>query len=70
MSTIQILLLPFMVAFVRCSLSDVTSAVFGQENGLIAAFGDINADKATDIFVLSDDGKHLVDVIIFKSLDS
>ncbi|RUS74674.1 hypothetical protein EGW08_017580, partial [Elysia chlorotica] len=60
MLLIQLTILPFMVAsVVECSLSDVTPAVFGRENGLIAAFGDINADKATDIFVLSEEGKSL-----------
>ncbi|GFN89821.1 T-cell immunomodulatory protein [Plakobranchus ocellatus] len=48
-----------MVGLIECSLSDVTSKVFGNQNGLIAAFGDMNADKATDIFVLSEDGKSL-----------
>nr|AVP12661.1 T-cell immunomodulatory protein [Littorina littorea] len=39
------------------SLSDVTYDVFGsKKNGVVAAFGDFNADKLTDIFVLSDGG--------------
>ena len=58
MLAILFMVLPLVVVcVVECSLSDVTSAVFGRENGLIAAFGDINADKATDIFVLSEGGE-------------
>uniref|UniRef100_A0A0B6YSC2 T-cell immunomodulatory protein TIP C2 domain-containing protein n=1 Tax=Arion vulgaris TaxID=1028688 RepID=A0A0B6YSC2_9EUPU len=46
------------VAEVKCSLSDVTSDVFPGDyrGGIIAAFGDFNADKATDIFILSENG--------------
>ncbi|XP_005091341.1 T-cell immunomodulatory protein [Aplysia californica] len=41
------------------SLSDVTVDVFGRERvyGIVSAFGDLDADKATDVFVLSEDGK-------------
>ena len=40
------------------SLPDVTYDVFGvSKYGVVAAFGDFNADKLTDIFVLSDSGK-------------
>ena len=40
------------------SLPDVTYDVFGvSKYGVAAAFGDFNADKLTDIFVLSDSGK-------------
>lgn len=44
---------------VNCSLSDATSSVFSgmHHSGIVAAFGDFNADKATDIFVLSENGK-------------
>lgn len=42
------------------SLSDVTNDLFGgSKRGVVAAFGDFNADKLTDIFVLSDAGKTL-----------
>ncbi|BFZ13054.1 hypothetical protein BsWGS_16093 [Bradybaena similaris] len=46
---------------VNCSLSDATSSVFSDKlhSGIVAAFGDFNADKATDIFVLSENGKSL-----------
>ena len=50
-------------ALVTCqgSLSDVTYDLFGGfKNGVVAAFGDFNADKLTDIFVLSDAGKFVV----------
>ncbi|KAH9503004.1 T-cell immunomodulatory protein [Bulinus truncatus] len=50
---------------VYSSLSDVTSDVFDKQPfGLIAAFGDLDADKAADIFVLSNDGKT---VLVFKA---
>ncbi|KAK7498767.1 hypothetical protein BaRGS_00009859 [Batillaria attramentaria] len=43
-----------------CSLSDVTPDVFGgSKNGVVSAFGDFNADKLTDIFVLAASGKVL-----------
>ncbi|KAK6186117.1 hypothetical protein SNE40_008215 [Patella caerulea] len=42
------------------SFSDTSSGIFGRtKNGLLAAFGDFNADKATDVFILSDDGKSI-----------
>ncbi|XP_053402871.1 T-cell immunomodulatory protein-like [Mercenaria mercenaria] len=41
-------------------LSDVTNKVFSKvPTGIIAAFGDFDADKYTDVFVISDDGKSL-----------
>lgn len=40
------------------SLSDVTNKVFSKvPSGLIAAFGDFDADKYTDVFVISHDGE-------------
>nr|KAI8762584.1 T-cell immunomodulatory protein-like; partial [Biomphalaria glabrata] len=46
------------VLSVFTSLSDVTYDVFDKQPiGLIAAFGDLDADKATDIFVISNNGK-------------
>ncbi|ESP02604.1 hypothetical protein LOTGIDRAFT_237922 [Lottia gigantea] len=40
------------------SFSDTSSGIFGgTSQGLIAAFGDFNADKATDVFILADDAK-------------
>ena len=39
-------------------LSDATDKVFDKSpTGVIAAFGDFNADKYTDVFVISDDGE-------------
>lgn len=41
------------------SLTDVTSESLGvNSEGTIAAFGDFNADKHVDIFVLLENGKH------------
>lgn len=52
-----LLIICYLVSFVESSLSDVTSEVFDQQpTGFIAAFGDLDADKATDIFVISEDG--------------
>ncbi|KAL3859721.1 hypothetical protein ACJMK2_009923 [Sinanodonta woodiana] len=39
------------------ALDDVTKTVLqGENNGIIAAFGDFNADKLTDIFVIRENG--------------
>lgn len=36
-----------------CGLQDVTVDLFGSENvGTVAAFGDFNSDKQTDVFVI------------------
>ena len=48
-----------MFLYGSCSLSDVTSDLFGAEcQGIVSAFGDVNADKATDVFLLSEDGEN------------
>ena len=40
-------------------LTDVTVDLFhAQAGGIVAAFGDFNADKLTDIFVLNDAGMY------------
>ena len=42
-------------------LTDVTVDLFHSEtDGVVAAFGDFNADKFTDIFVVDDSGKLFV----------
>lgn len=39
-------------------ISDVTNDVgLSNVEGIIAAYGDFNSDKTTDIFVISNDGK-------------
>uniref|UniRef100_A0A3P9MGE3 Integrin alpha FG-GAP repeat containing 1 n=1 Tax=Oryzias latipes TaxID=8090 RepID=A0A3P9MGE3_ORYLA len=44
------------------ALQDVTAELFGKENhGTMAAFGDFNSDKQTDIFVITEDSE----VVIF-----
>lgn len=36
---------------------DVSENIFGDfKHGVLAAFGDFNADKLTDVFVVADDG--------------
>lgn len=58
---LELTLLISSLDYVRSSLSDVTSSVFGSQNpsGTVVAFGDLDANKATDIFVLSSDGKYI-----------
>lgn len=52
--------LVFLSVFVsqtRCYLIDVTGAAFGgQSDGFLAAFGDFNSDKKTDLFVITGNG--------------
>lgn len=46
-------LLLFMGQYGIFALQDVTVDLFGPENyGTLAAFGDFNADKQTDIFII------------------
>lgn len=41
------------VRFGAFGLQDVTGDLFGSENaGTVAAFGDFNSDKQTDVFVI------------------
>ena len=49
--------LAFLLAFVgryhTSALQDVTADLFGVENyGTVAAFGDFNSDKQTDMFMI------------------
>lgn len=45
-------------------LQDVTGDLFGSENvGTVAAFGDFNSDKQTDIFVIRE-GEYLLPVLL------
>lgn len=47
------LLLSFVGQHVTFALQDVTGDLFGSENyGTVAAFGDFNSDKQTDIFII------------------
>ncbi|KAI5088804.1 T-cell immunomodulatory protein isoform X1 [Silurus meridionalis] len=42
-------------------LQDVTGDLFGQENaGTVAAFGDFNSDKQTDLFVIREDSELVI----------
>lgn len=46
-------LLLFVGKFNTLALQDVTVDLFGVENyGTVAAFGDFNSDKLTDIFII------------------
>lgn len=57
MKQIVLIILVFRSCFAN-SIHDVTTSAFGSVvQGKLAAFGDFNADKHTDIFTLSDDGK-------------
>lgn len=47
-----------------CSFRDITDSVFGSANtGVLAAFGDFNSDKLTDLFLISSD-MHNLDIRI------
>ncbi|XP_058638454.1 T-cell immunomodulatory protein isoform X2 [Onychostoma macrolepis] len=60
------LLLSFMGQHVTFALQDVTGDLFGSENfGTVAAFGDFNSDKQTDIFIIR---KHSELVIFLADL--
>jgi hypothetical protein len=60
----------FTLMFYGCfsnSPHDVTTSAFGTiVQGKLAAFGDFNADKHTDIFTLSDDGKENLHEVTLK----
>ncbi|XP_016135525.1 T-cell immunomodulatory protein-like [Sinocyclocheilus grahami] len=60
------LLLSFVGQHVTFALQDVTVDLFGPENfGTVAAFGDFNSDKQTDIFIIR---KHFELVIFLADL--
>ncbi|XP_056317946.1 T-cell immunomodulatory protein [Danio aesculapii] len=55
------LLSSFVGQHVTFALQDVTSDLFGQENnGTVAAFGDFNSDKQTDIFIIRKQSELLI----------
>ncbi|XP_057202349.1 T-cell immunomodulatory protein [Triplophysa rosa] len=55
------LLLCFVGRQVTFALQDVTSDLFGSENyGTVAAFGDFNSDKQTDIFIIREQSELLI----------
>uniref|UniRef100_A0A8C1GJT9 Integrin alpha FG-GAP repeat containing 1 n=1 Tax=Cyprinus carpio TaxID=7962 RepID=A0A8C1GJT9_CYPCA len=59
------LLLSFVGQHVTFALQDVTADLFGPENaGTVAAFGDFNSDKQTDIFIIRK-GKYNSELLIF-----
>lgn len=46
-------ILGFLGQYVAFARQDVTTDLFGSENyGTVAAFGDFNSDKQTDIFII------------------
>lgn len=48
-------ILSILLHFGVLALQDVTNDLFGGENvGKVAAFGDFNSDKQTDVFVIRD----------------
>ncbi|XP_013380262.1 T-cell immunomodulatory protein-like [Lingula anatina] len=48
----------------NAQFTDITDEVFGKsKDGILAAFGDFNADKQTDIFLISPTGKN-VDILL------
>lgn len=58
---IHMILLLLFTGFALCTpkrLTKVTDTLFtGIEDGIIAAFGDFNVDRLTDIFVITNGGK-------------
>ena len=47
------------------SFSDVTESVgISEVDGYLAAFGDFNGDKQTDLFVVTHDGKLTVYIFV------
>lgn len=66
MKQFVLIILVFRSCFAN-SIHDVTTSAFGSAvQGKLAAFGDFNSDKHTDIFTLSDDGKENVSSILFS----
>lgn len=66
MKQFVLIILVFRSCFAN-SIHDVTTSAFGSVvQGKLAAFGDFNSDKHTDIFTLSDDGKNNVSSILFS----
>ncbi|KAF7644846.1 hypothetical protein LDENG_00214670 [Lucifuga dentata] len=58
-------ILVFLIVFVGpysiCALQDVTVDLFGAENyGTVAAFGDFNSDKQTDIFIIREQSELVI----------
>ncbi|KAI4889118.1 hypothetical protein NFI96_014260 [Prochilodus magdalenae] len=55
------LILAFFVHRFAFGLQDVTSDLFGSQNeGTVAAFGDFNSDKQTDIFIIREQSELLI----------
>ncbi|KAM4602950.1 T-cell immunomodulatory protein [Polymixia lowei] len=51
----------FMGKYNTLALQDVTADLFGSENyGTIAAFGDFNSDKQTDIFIIREESELVI----------
>ncbi|XP_028999583.1 T-cell immunomodulatory protein isoform X2 [Betta splendens] len=62
MSSILVFLFIFLGQYNTYALQDVTTDLFGgKNNGTVAAFGDFNSDKQTDIFII----REQLEVLIF-----
>uniref|UniRef100_A0A3B4Y562 Integrin alpha FG-GAP repeat containing 1 n=1 Tax=Seriola lalandi dorsalis TaxID=1841481 RepID=A0A3B4Y562_SERLL len=60
-SNIFAFLLLFVIQNSTFALQDVTADLFGTENsGTVAAFGDFNSDKQTDIFIIREQSELLI----------
>lgn len=67
-SLVKLIVSLLLLKYITSSLINLTSDVFGgNTDGIIAAFGDINSDKLTDLFILSNKGK---DLKIFLASDT
>lgn len=69
-SLCTLILYSLLLCHVYCSFHDVTSKVgISSIKGLIAAFGDFNGDKSTDLFVITNQGtkrKYFSFIFIYK----
>ncbi|XP_061670819.1 T-cell immunomodulatory protein isoform X1 [Syngnathoides biaculeatus] len=59
--TVLVVLFQFVLRYHTLALQDVTVDLFGAENnGTVAAFGDFNADKQTDIFIIREQAELII----------
>ncbi|XP_054627170.1 T-cell immunomodulatory protein isoform X2 [Dunckerocampus dactyliophorus] len=58
---VLVFLVLFVAKYKTLALQDVTADLFGAENnGTVAAFGDFNADKQTDIFIIREQSELVI----------
>lgn len=68
-SLVKLIVSLLLLKYITSSLINLTSDVFGgNTDGIIAAFGDINSDKLTDLFILSNKGKLFCKALSYQQL--